>query len=76
MNQSHYGASVCNIKVTNFEFANDAVIFVESQEVLVRVLRQYMKKQSHWALRSLWPRPRSKCLVVYWMKLYDLPMST
>ena len=36
VDQSHCGASVGNTKITDLVFADDAVIFAESLEVLVR----------------------------------------
>ena len=38
VDQSHCGASVGNIKITDFVFANDAMIFAESLEVLMMAL--------------------------------------
>ena len=39
VNQSHNGASVGNIKITDLVFADDAVIFAESMEILVMALK-------------------------------------
>ena len=38
MDQSHGGASVGNTKITDIDFADDAVIFTESLEVLMMAL--------------------------------------
>ncbi|KAG0729200.1 (E3-independent) E2 ubiquitin-conjugating enzyme UBE2O [Chionoecetes opilio] len=57
--QSDCGASLGNTKITDLVFADDAVIFAESLEVLVMALEALARRQSLWDLRSPGIRPRS-----------------
>ena len=60
MDQSHCGASVDNTKITDFVFADNAVIFAESLEVLVMALEALHEDN----FRSPSPRRRFRCLEV------------
>ena len=59
VDQSHCGASVGNTKITDLVFADDAVIFAETLEILVYCTR----RRSPWDSRSPGLRPRYRCLV-------------
>ena len=54
MDQSHCGASVGTTKTTDFVFADDAVIFVESLVVLVMALEAQQKEVKLLELQVSW----------------------
>ena len=57
VDQSHCGASVSNKKITDLVFADDAVIFAQSLEVLVMALEAL-----HEEAKPSGPRQRFRCL--------------
>ena len=74
LEQSHFGASVGNTKITDLVFADDAPIFAESLEILVMALEALHEEVKPLGLKISWPRPRFKCLEACWMKQYSLSM--
>ncbi|KAG0717305.1 Acidic amino acid decarboxylase GADL1 [Chionoecetes opilio] len=62
VDQSDCGASVGNTKITDLVFADDAVIFAESLEVLVMALEALHEEAKPLGLRSPGSRPRSRYL--------------
>ena len=62
VDQSHCGASVSNTNITDFVFADNAVIFTESLEVLMMALEALHDMAKPWDFRSPGPRLRFKCL--------------
>ena len=61
-NQSHCGASVGNTKITDLVFADDAVIFAESLEVLLIALEVLYEETKPLGLQFSGPRLRFRCL--------------
>ena len=58
MDQSHCGASVGKTKITNLVFADDAVIFAESLEVLMMVLEALHEETKPLGLQVSWPKTK------------------
>ena len=56
VNQSHCGASVGKNKITDLVFADDALIFVESLEVLVMTLKALHKEAKPLGLQVSCPK--------------------
>ena len=55
MDQNHCGESVGNTKITDLVFADDAVIFAESLEVLVMALEALHEEIKLLVLQVSWP---------------------
>ncbi|KAG0712764.1 hypothetical protein GWK47_017730 [Chionoecetes opilio] len=60
VDQSDCGASVGNTKITDLVFANDAVIFAESLEVLVMALEALHEEAKLLGLEVSWLKTRSR----------------
>ena len=58
VDQSHCGASVGNTKITDLVFADDAVIFAESLEVLVMALEVLHEEAKPLGLKVSWPKTK------------------
>ena len=58
VHQSHCGASFGNAKITDLVFANDAVIFTESLEVLVMAFKTLHEEAKPLGLRVSWPKTK------------------
>ena len=58
VDQSHCGASVGNAKITDLVFADDAVIFAESLEVLVMALEALHEETKPLGLQVSWPKTK------------------
>ena len=56
--QSHCGASVGNTEITDLVFADDAIIFAESLEVLVMVLKALHEEMKPVGLKVFWPKTK------------------
>ena len=56
--QSHCGASVGNTEITDLVFADDAVIFVESLEVLVMALEALHEEVKPLGLQVSWAKTK------------------
>ena len=75
VDQSHCGASVGNSKITDFVFADEAVVFGESLEILVMPLEALHKEVKPLEVQVSWPKAsRFRCLKTNWMKQYSLSM--
>ncbi|KAG0712241.1 hypothetical protein GWK47_018914 [Chionoecetes opilio] len=74
VDQSDCGAYLGNTNITDLVFADDAVIFAESLEVLVMALEALHEEAKPLGLKVSGSRPRSRCLEAYWMKQYSLFM--
>ena len=62
VDQSHCGASVSNTKITDLVFADNAIIFTESLEVLVMPF-ETLHEEKPLGLQG--PRLSFKCLEAY-----------
>ena len=58
VNQSHCGASVGSTKITDHDFADDAVISAESLEVLVMALEALHEEAKPLGLQVSWPKTK------------------
>ena len=58
VDQSHCEASVGNTKITDLVFADDAVIFAESLEVLVMALEALHEKTKTSGRQVSWPKTK------------------
>ena len=58
MEQSHFGASVGNTKITDLVFADDAPIFAESLEVLVMALEALHEEVKPLGLKVSWAKTK------------------
>lgn len=56
--QSHCGASVSNIKVTDIVFADDAVILMESLEILMMALKTLHEETNSLVLQISWGKTK------------------
>ena len=70
MDQRHCGASVGNTEITDLVFADGAVIFAESLEVLVMVVALH-EEVKPLGLKVSWAKTKVQ---VYWMKQFSLSM--
>ena len=58
VDHSHCGASVGNTKITDLVFADDAVIFAESLEVLVIAFEALDEEAKPLGLQISWPKTK------------------
>ena len=58
VDQSHCGASVGNTKITDLFFADGAVIFAESLEVLMMALEALQKEAKPLEFQISWPKTK------------------
>ena len=58
MDQSQCGASVGNTKTTDLVFADDAVIFAESLEILVMALEALHEEAKPLGFQVSWPKTK------------------
>ena len=58
VDQSHCGASIGNFKVTDLDFADDAVILAESLEVLVLALETFQEEAKPLGLKVSWVKTK------------------
>ena len=58
VDQSHCGASVGNTKITDLVFADDAVIFAETLEILKLALGALHEEAKPLGLKVSWPKTK------------------
>ena len=58
VDQSHCGASVGNTKIIDLVFADDAVIFAESLEVLTMAFETLLEKAKPLGRKVSWPKTK------------------
>ena len=58
VNRSHCGASVGDVKITDLDFADDAVIFAESLEVLALTLEVLREEAEPLGLKVSWAKTK------------------
>ena len=58
VDQSHYGASIGNLRITDLVFADDAVIFPESLKVLLMAFEALHEEAKPLGLQVSWPKTK------------------
>ena len=67
--RSSCGASFRNVKVCDLDFADDAVIFAETLDILLGALEVRMRSQSRWDYGFPESKLRSRLSMTSWMLL-------